>query len=116
MMNASRRAARAPARLAAGLLLPAALMLSACGSDSTVESREGAAGEILPGSASDAMIPLDSLRSQAPLAPRAVGNGGASRGPAETTGAEPAADAGTAATQGENQTPRADANATPAAE
>ncbi len=50
-----------------------AMAVTAC-SDDAAKKSEGAGtaqGEILPGSASDAMIPLDSVKSQAPLAPKA---------------------------------------------
>ncbi len=59
-------------RMASALLI---LTLAACGGDEAKKA-EGAGtveGEILPGSASDAMIPLDSVKSQAPLAPKAEG-------------------------------------------
>jgi hypothetical protein len=54
------------------------LALTACdGGDKRQEART-AQGEILPGSASDAMLPLDTVRSQPPLAPpeEATGKGG----------------------------------------
>lgn len=44
------------------------LALAAC-KDNQKATGGTADGEILPGSASDAMLPLDSVRSQAPLAP-----------------------------------------------
>lgn len=50
---------------------PLLLALSACGDDDAVEvendGRE-ASGEVLDGTISDAMLPLDQARSQAPLA------------------------------------------------
>lgn len=103
-----------PARPAFALIVPLGLMVSACGSDGKVDERDAAAGEILPGSASDAMIPLETLRSQAPLAPRAVPSGAAGGQAGETpdeaaTGA--AADAAVsdaAPAQGENATPVAE--------
>lgn len=45
------------------------LALAACKGEEKPAQDARAAGEILPGSASDAMIPLDTVRSQAPLAP-----------------------------------------------
>ena len=58
-------------------LLPLALllMLGGCGwFDSAPAAQSGTAqGEVLPGSASDAMIPLDQVKSQAPLAPKVEG-------------------------------------------
>lgn len=57
-------------------LIPAllALALAACSGDGQKDQGSGtASGEVLPGSASDAMIPLDQVKSQAPLAPKAEG-------------------------------------------
>lgn len=58
-------------------LLPLALLLTlgGCGwFDSGPAAQGGTAqGEVLPGSASDAMIPLDQVKSQAPLAPKVEG-------------------------------------------
>ncbi len=45
-----------------------ALALAACSGDDRGAARQ-AEGQILEGSASDAMLPLDTVRSQAPLAP-----------------------------------------------
>jgi hypothetical protein len=59
-------------RIAPALLI---LTLVACSGDEAKKA-EGAGtveGEILPGSANDAMIPLDSVKSQAPLAPKVEG-------------------------------------------
>lgn len=53
-------------RTAVLVVLP--LALAACGK-SDQSAKATAAGEVLPGSASDAMLPLDTLRSQPPLAP-----------------------------------------------
>lgn len=59
-----------------------ALLLSGCGSD---ERKAGparsAGGEILGQSVSDAMLPLDRVRSQAPLAPRSAEPGEAKAEP-----------------------------------
>jgi hypothetical protein len=48
------------------------LALAACDNPAAAPATQGgeAAGEVLPGSVSDAMIPLEQLDSQAPLAPR----------------------------------------------
>ncbi|WP_095011978.1 hypothetical protein [Tsuneonella mangrovi] len=51
------------------LALPLLAILSACGSKQPAASDDEnatAAGEILPGSASDAMLPLDTVKSQSP--------------------------------------------------
>lgn len=50
-------------------ILILSVALAACGSDKKDEGAGKAAGQILPASASDAMLPLDTVRSQAPLAP-----------------------------------------------
>jgi hypothetical protein len=53
-------------------LLALPLALAACGQQADVPDDQArqASGEVLPGSISDAMIPLEQLDSQAPLAPR----------------------------------------------
>lgn len=55
---------------AALLLLP--LALAACEQQAGAPAEQGgaASGEVLPATVSDAMIPLEQLDSQAPLAPR----------------------------------------------
>jgi hypothetical protein len=70
------------------LLLPA-LLLSACGGGKTDE-RDTAAGKILPGSASDAMLQTDRLQSEAPLAAPKVTDNDAE--PGEKRGAAPKSD------------------------
>jgi hypothetical protein len=54
------------------LLLALPLALAACDQQAATPAEQGkaASGEVLPGSISDAMIPLEQLDSQAPLAPR----------------------------------------------
>ena len=54
-------------RLTCLIALP--LTLAACG-DKKPDANAMAAGEILEGTTSDAMLPLDTVRSQPPLAPR----------------------------------------------
>lgn len=70
------------------------LALAACGDDPAAtgadDGRE-ASGEVLEGTISDAMLPIDEVRSQAPLAepdPEEAGEGGAA-----ATAATPAEDA-----------------------
>ncbi|MEP7221554.1 MAG: hypothetical protein ABI673_02675 [Novosphingobium sp.] len=62
------------------VLIPIMVLgLTACKKDAPSQSRQ-AAGEVLPGSVSDAMLPLDSVTSQPPLAPhteKATAKGGA---------------------------------------
>lgn len=60
-----------PALIAAALTLAASL--TACGTDNDDAAgpeRRTAAGEVLGGEVSDAMIPLDTVRSTAPVAVR----------------------------------------------
>ena len=60
--------------LAAGLAFAA---LSGC--DQGKDERTQAAGEILEGTVSDAMIKTDEIRSEAPLAPRKAGSTGTAK-------------------------------------
>lgn len=54
------------------LVLALPLALAACDqpADAPAERGGAASGEVLPATVSDAMIPLEQLESQAPLAPR----------------------------------------------
>lgn len=54
--------------------LCAALALAACNGQGKKETGGKADGEILPAAVSDAMLPYDTVRSQAPLAPSAEGS------------------------------------------
>ena len=60
-------------RLAALCACP--LLLSACQGEKKPAEARTAQGEILSGSASDAMLPLNTVRSQPPLAPEAIATG-----------------------------------------
>lgn len=60
-------------RFAALLLAP--LALAACQGGDKPAQKNTAAGEILEGSVSDAMLPLDTVRSQPPLAPPPTASG-----------------------------------------
>lgn len=58
-------------------IAPALMIVSlgACGDGAKKAEGAGTAqGEVLPAAASDAMIPLDQVKSQAPLAPMAEGS------------------------------------------
>lgn len=55
-------------RIAIALLGPAALAITACGSDRASETIDRAEGEILTRSVTDDMIPYERLSSQPPLA------------------------------------------------
>ncbi|WP_374529822.1 hypothetical protein [Novosphingobium sp.] len=69
------------------------LSLGACKGAEKQQGAGNAQGEILPGSASDAMIPIDTVRSQAPLAPKAASpNKADSKAAASEAAPEPAAE------------------------
>jgi hypothetical protein len=85
-------------RFALFALMPAALALSACGSETPRQAAAGTAeGDVLPGAASDAMLPYDSVRSQAPLAPKSEStekpDGKAAKKADKPAAASPAAEA-----------------------
>ena len=63
------------------------LTLTACKAEPNKTAGGTAQGEVLPGAASDAMLPLDTLKSQAPLAPKSEGESGDK--PAATPGGKP---------------------------
>lgn len=56
-------------------LVLALLALTACKAEPKKTTGGTAQGEVLPGAVSDAMLPLDTLKSQAPLAPKTEGDG-----------------------------------------
>jgi hypothetical protein len=90
-------------RLTCLIALP--LAVAACG-DKEPDTRATAAGEILEGTTSDAMLPLDTVRSQPPLAPRTeASKAGGKKGETEAEAGDEAADSAAAPT---------DAAATPA--
>jgi len=74
------------------------LALGACKGGEKQQGAGNAQGQILPGSASDAMLPVDTVRSQAPLAPKAAAKSkdGASDGASEAASDAPAAEASAA--------------------
>jgi hypothetical protein len=87
---------------AMGLILALPLVLTACGgSEKKAKDQRTAAGEILPGSISDSMLPYDTVHSQPPLAPPSEPGKGGPKGakvaePDSTDAvdaADPAADA-----------------------
>ena len=49
------------------LALPAMLLLAACGGDAPANDSRSASGEVLEGTISDAMVPVDRVRSEPPL-------------------------------------------------
>ena len=70
-----------------------ALVLGGCGSGGKTDERDAAAGKILPGSASDAMLQTDRLQSEAPLAAPKVSDGDGDEA-TDQPGAKAATDAG----------------------
>ena len=89
-------------------ILAVTLLLGACGGGKTDE-RDTAAGQILPGSISDAMLQTDRLQSEAPLVAPTVA-GGADEVDAKGAKAEKVADDPNVA-----EAPEADATAPAAA-
>jgi hypothetical protein len=81
------------------------LVLVACQAEKKPEHKGTVAGEILPGSASDAMLPYDTVRSQPPLAPQTE---------ASTDTHGPRAERSGAATRDEEAEPAADGAPDPA--
>ena len=73
--------------------------LTACGGEKDAKPPREAASEVLPGSVSDAMLPLDTVRSHAPLAQRATESGkqGAEKATAPSAGEPEAASPATQA-------------------
>jgi hypothetical protein len=106
---------RLPLRLLCLGALP--LTLTACNNEKKSAESRTAQGEILPGSASDAMLPLDTIRSQPPLAPMETESGKPGKASRNVSEAEEADTAATEAAVGPSPTaaPSA-AAATPAAQ
>jgi hypothetical protein len=72
------------------VVLPVVLALGACGSDPAPGTDGGgtASGEVLEGSISDAMLPVDTVQSQSPLLEKAPSDAGGSAGDAADNSAE----------------------------
>jgi hypothetical protein len=99
------------------LALPAVALLAACGGDAPANDSRSASGEVLEGTISDAMLPVDRVRSEPPLedpeafakvrskAEDGAGTDTAEGDDAETTGA----DTGEAASSEPATTPAPDA-------
>ena len=77
-------------------LVPA--LLAGCGDDPVSNDDRTASGQVLEGSISDAMIPLEQLKSQPPLARSQT----AAAGDEEETAEDPAAEAASDEGPGEN--------------
>ena len=72
-----------------------------------------AAGNILPGSTSDAMIPLDQVRSEPPLAPAGSGDSGAKKGSGKGEASEASTETDTPADAAPTAAATASATPTP---
>ena len=59
----------------AGIVVIAALATAGCEDKKQAQVQGTAGGEVLPGSVSDAMLPVDTVRSQPPLAPKSEPSG-----------------------------------------
>jgi len=68
------------------------MLLAACGGETPAEDGSAATGEVLEGTISDAMLPTDRVRSEAPLAKPEPTARSAGRGP-ESSADEADADA-----------------------
>jgi hypothetical protein len=62
-------------RLGRLIAFAALAALTACGEAKKQPGQATAGGEVLEGSVSDAMLPVDRVRSQPPLAPKSEGSG-----------------------------------------
>lgn len=73
------------------LLFALSLALAGCGEEKRQPAKGTAGGEVLEASVSDAMLPVDQVRSQPPLAPRTEAAKGTRRESSEGEGEEAAA-------------------------
>ena len=101
-----------PIRLA--VLVPLALLAACNGSGEKGPERKTAAGEVLGGSISDAMLPLDTVQSQSPPLRESAGEGGETSSdtgdkPADSPDAkEPEVDASPSAAASASASPQAE--------
>ncbi len=87
------------------VVLSAVALLAACNKSAPTNDSRSASGEVLQGTISDAMLPVDQVRSEPPLEdPKAFAGGAEGGAAAEGEGAEATA------------TPAGEAGETPAAE
>ena len=106
--------ARLPvAALASVVLL--ALPLSACGKKDNENDKRTASGEVLPGSISDSMLPLETLTSEPPLAKVMPSTGGSGAADEAASGEADASDAGDSAAAAPEAAPSAKPSAAPSA-
>jgi hypothetical protein len=79
------------------LALPALALLAACGGEAPADDSRSASGEVLEGTISDTMLPVDRVRSEPPLEdPEAFAKARSATDGADATGA-PAGEDGEAA-------------------
>ena len=71
----------------------AILATAACSGEKTTGDKREAGGEVLPGSISDAMLPVDTVRSQPPLAPHSAAPKDDAGSSTSTPSSEPSATA-----------------------
>ncbi len=94
------------------VLAACVLALAGCKGDAKKDAGAGKAqGEVLPGSTSDAMLPLDTVKSQAPLALKSEGGEG---GDTKNAKAKPGAKASDAPEDTPEANVDASSNANPA--
>lgn len=98
-----------PELVRSGPVLLLVIALAACGSGNS-PAQDAAGGEVLQGSVSDAMLPLDSVRSQPPLATKAADDAGEN---GEKSKAGPKAESQTSPAAGSDPAPGTEADAAP---
>ena len=72
-------------------LLAGVCLLAACHGSSQKNDQRSASGQVLQGTISDAMLPVDKLKSQGPTLAPAAGKGAAAGATAAASGADEAA-------------------------
>jgi hypothetical protein len=93
-----------------------ALATGACKDKKAAQGEAAPSGEVLPGAASDAMLPYDTVRSQPPLAPQTEAAAKSGAKGAASDAAEAAAAASDAATPVADAKPAPEASAGAAAQ
>jgi hypothetical protein len=95
------------------LLLATACLVGLSGCDRGKDERTQAAGEILEGTVSDAMIQTDQIRSEAPLAPRKAERGSPAKAAGAGAAPSEAQPIGEAAAPAASETPEQAASPVP---
>lgn len=91
--------------------LAATLALGACQAEKKTATQGTAGGEVLEASVSDAMLPVDTVRSQPPLAPKVQPSGKAPTSAKPGASASKAADVGDAPEEPPAEAPKAEPTA-----